>query len=207
MTGLLLLLLNVECFEVAKHLGLKSTTNFDEAKANLKEYFAIIEISGVERATRPPASRSGGCIKFFARDIKLIGHRAYPRAADPAMLEHILIKQFVNGLSNKLSRKGVILKAPKTLTEAAQLLGLGRAQFVMHETTTAASTPSMVSSLGFRGRGSSSGPSGFASRGIEQSTKRFCGYRGRGRGRSVRRGAFNLDSFPSSSGPKFGQSQ
>ena len=37
--GSLLLLLDVECFEMAKHLGLKSTTNFDEAKNKLKDYF------------------------------------------------------------------------------------------------------------------------------------------------------------------------
>ena len=39
--GSLVLLLDVECFEVAKHLGLKSTTDFDVAKAKLKNYFAI----------------------------------------------------------------------------------------------------------------------------------------------------------------------
>ena len=44
-TNSLLLLLDVECFEVAKHLGLKSATNFDEAKAKLKDYFAITETS------------------------------------------------------------------------------------------------------------------------------------------------------------------
>ena len=44
-TGSLLLLFNVECFEVATHLGFKSTTNFDEAKAKLKNYFAITETS------------------------------------------------------------------------------------------------------------------------------------------------------------------
>ena len=42
-TGSLLLLLDVECFEVAKHFGLKSTTGFAEAKARLKDYFAITE--------------------------------------------------------------------------------------------------------------------------------------------------------------------
>ena len=36
------------------------------------------------------------------------------------MLEHILIKQFVNGLNNEVSRERVILREPKTLTEAAQ---------------------------------------------------------------------------------------
>ena len=41
-TGSLLFLLDVECFEVS---GLKSTTNFDEAKAKLKDYFAITETS------------------------------------------------------------------------------------------------------------------------------------------------------------------
>ena len=102
------------------------------------------------------------------------------------MLEHILIKQFVNGLSNELSRERVILKAPNTLTEAAQFARFAEsAVHVARNLSTAAITPSTVSSIGLRGRGSSSGPSGLTSRGREQSTTRFCGFRGRGRGRSV----------------------
>ena len=151
---------------------------------------------------------AGESIESFARDIKLIVHRAYPKAADPAMLEHILIKQFVNGLSNEVSRERVMLKAPKTLTEAAQFARFAESAVrVARNHSTAAATPSTVSSLGFRARGSSSGPSGFASRGREQSTTRFGGFRGRGRGRSVGRGAFNSESRASSSGPKFGQCQ
>ena len=119
-TGSFLLLLDVECFEVAKHLGLKSTTGFDEAKARLKDYFAITETSE-ELRERLDLRRheAGESIESFARDVKLIGHLAYPKAANPAMLEHILIKQFVNCLNKEVSRERVILKAPKTLTEAA----------------------------------------------------------------------------------------
>ena len=62
---------------------------------------------------------TGKSIESFARDVKLIGYRAYPKAADPVMIEHILIKQFTNCLNNELSRECVILKAPKTLTKAA----------------------------------------------------------------------------------------
>ena len=99
----------------------------------------------------------------------LIGHRAYPKSADPAMFEHILIKQFVNGLNNEVSREHVILKALKTLTEAAQFARFAESAVrVARNHSTAASTPSTVSSLGFRGRDSSSGPSGFSSRGREQ---------------------------------------
>ena len=133
-------------------------------------------------------------IESFASDIKLIGHRPYPKAADPAMLEHILIKQFVDGMSNEVSRERVILKAPKTLTEATHFARFAESAVrVAQNHSNSVSTPSTVSSLGFRGRGSSSGPTGFASRGREQSTTRFNGFRGRGRGRSVRRGAFNSD--------------
>ena len=78
---------------------------------------------------------AGKSIESFARDIKLIGHCAYPKAADPAMLEHILIKQFVNGLSNVVSRERVILKAPKHSPKQHSLLGLRKAHSVLHETT------------------------------------------------------------------------
>ena len=146
-------------------------------------------------------------IESFARDIKLIGHRAYPKAADPPMLEHILIKQFVNGLSNEVSRERVILKALKTLTEAAQFARLVESAVrVARNYSTASPTPCTVSSLSFKAGGSSSGPSGFASR-PHAVDYTFCGFRGRGRGRLVKRGAFNSDSRASSSGPKFGQNQ
>ena len=124
------------------------------------------------------------------------------------MLEHILIKQFVNKLSNEVSRERVILKAHKTLTEAAQFARFAKSAVrVAKNHSTAASTPSTVSSLGFRARGSSSGPSGFASRGREQSTTRFGGFRGRGRGRSMKREAFNSESRASSSRQKCKQNQ
>ena len=208
-TGSLYLLLDVECFEVAKNLGLKLTTNFDEAKAKLKDYFAITETSKELRERLDLRRQEAGeSIESFAREIKLIGHRTYPKLADPAMFEHILIKQFVNGLSNEVSRKRVILKAQKSLTETAQFARFAESAVCFAQNhSTAASTSSTVSSLGFRNRGSSSGLSGFASRGRKQSNIRFGGYRGRGRGRSVERGAFNSESRASSSGPKFGQSR
>ena len=94
---------------MAKHLGLKSTTCFYEAKARLKDYFAITETSEELRERLDLRRQEAGeIIESFARDVKLIGHRAYPNTADPAMLEHILIKQFVNGLNNEISRKRVI---------------------------------------------------------------------------------------------------
>ena len=118
------------------------------------------------------------------------------------MLEHILIKQFVNGLNNEVSRERVILKAPKTLTEAAQFARFSESAVrVARNHSTFISTPSTVSSLGFRGRGSSSKPRGFASRGREQSVTRDNNFHGRGRGRSSGRGTFGAESRASSSGP------
>ena len=120
-TGSLLLLLDVECFGVAEHLGLKSTSMFDEAKAKLKNYFAITEtFEKLRERLDLRCQEAGESIESFARDVKLIEHRVYSKAAYPVMLKHILIKKFTNGLNNELSRKRVILKAPKTFTEAAQ---------------------------------------------------------------------------------------
>ena len=104
-----------------KHLGFKSTTDYNEAKAKLKDYFVITETSEeLKKWLDLRRQEAGKSIESFARDVKLIGLRAYPKAADPVMLEHILIKQFTNGLNNELSSERVILKAPKTLIEAAQ---------------------------------------------------------------------------------------
>ena len=124
------------------------------------------------------------------------------------MLAYILIKQFVNGLSNEESQERVILKALKTLPEAAQFARFEESVVrVARNHSPAESISSTVSSLSFRGRGSSSGPSKFTSRGREQSTTGFGSCRGRGRGRSVGRGAFKSELRASSSGPKFGQGQ
>ena len=144
--GSFLLLLDVERFKVSKHLGLKSTTIFDKAKAKLKDYFAIT-VTSEEFRKRLDLWRQEEkeIIGSVARDIKLIGHCAYPKAADPAMLEHILIKQFVNGLSNEVSRERVILKAPKTPIEAAQFARFAEsAVSFSRDHSTAASTPSTV---------------------------------------------------------------
>ena len=69
-TGSLLLFLDVECFEVAKHLSLKSTTNFDKAKAKLKNYFAITETSEeLRKRLDLRRQETGTSIESFARDI------------------------------------------------------------------------------------------------------------------------------------------
>ena len=149
-TGSLLLWLDVECIELAKLLGLKSTTDFDQAKAKLKNYFVITETSEELREQLDLwRQEAGESMESFACDVKLIGHRAYPKAANPIMLEHILIKQFTNGLNNELSRERVILKSPKTLTEAAQYARFSESAVRVARTHSAApSTPSAVSSLG-----------------------------------------------------------
>lgn len=119
-TGSLLLLLDVECFEVAKHLGIKVSTPFDEAKERLKAYFVITKTPEELREKldlrRLEARES---IESYARDIKLIKHRVYPKG-NPELLEHILIKEFTSGLREEQSRERVILKNLKTVTEAAQ---------------------------------------------------------------------------------------
>ena len=66
-------------FEVVKHLGFKSTTGFEGAKAMLKNYFDITETSE-ELKERLDFRRQeeGESIESFAPDVKLIVHRAYP---------------------------------------------------------------------------------------------------------------------------------
>ena len=42
-TVCLLLILDLECYEQAKHLGITEAINFTEAKNKLRDYFAITE--------------------------------------------------------------------------------------------------------------------------------------------------------------------
>ena len=203
-TGSLLLLLDVECFEVAKHLGIGSQTPFAEAKKKLKDYFAITETTEELREKLYLRQQEAGeSIEAFARDIKLIGHRAYPKG-DPELLEDILIKQFTSGLKEAKSRERVILKNPKTLTEAAQYARFSEA--AERVARGHSSTPqSAVSSLNFRKRGASSGARGESLKTRDESHNRFSNFRGRGASRSRGRGAPTAGFRSYSANPRFGQ--
>ena len=119
-TASLLLLFDTESFEAASHLGIQENTDFQVAQDKLKAYFAITE-TPEELKERLGLRRQeiGEPIEAYARDIKLIGHRAY-KGKDPELLEDILIHVFIRGLRDESSRERVLLKSPKTLTEAAQ---------------------------------------------------------------------------------------
>ena len=65
-------------------------------------------------------------IEAYARDIKLIGHSAYPDG-EPRLLESVLIKVFINGLRDDTSRERVLFYKPKTLIDPAQYLWFSEA--------------------------------------------------------------------------------
>ena len=139
-TASLLLLFDTESFEAASHLGIQDDTDFDIAKAKLKAYFAITE-TPEELKERLGLRRQevGESIEAFARDIKLIGHRAYA-GKDTEMLEDIMINVFIRGLRDESSRERVLLKSPKTLTEAAQYARFSEAATRVAKHTPASST-------------------------------------------------------------------
>ena len=118
--SLLLLLLDVDSFEAATHIGIKPNTPYAKAKQKLKDYFAITETKEELREKLDLRQQEAGeTIEAYARDIKLIGHKAYPDG-EPRLLESVLIKVFINGLRDDTSRERVLLYKPKTLTDAAQ---------------------------------------------------------------------------------------
>ena len=181
-TSSVLLLLDVDAFEAAKHLGIKSSTPYEETKQKLKDYFAITETK--EELIEKLDLRHQGpneSIESFARDIRLIGHRAYPKG-DPDLLERILIKTFTNGLRDDRSRERVLLHKPKSLTEAAQyarfsesVVRVARGHSVSASANSVNAMHAPRFSRGQRGRSTSSFQ--------------------RGRFRSQSRGGFNQFSF------------
>ena len=119
-TSSLLLLLDVESFEAATHLGIKPETPYSETKKRLKDYFATTETKEeLKEKLNLRHQEADESIESYARDIKLIGHKAYPNG-DPELLETILVQVFVRGLRDDGSRERVMLKSFKSLTEAAQ---------------------------------------------------------------------------------------
>ena len=138
--SLLLLLFDTDSFETERHLGIQDNTDFDTAKEKLKAYFAntetpeeLIEKLGLRR------QEAGETIKSFARDIKLIKHRAYTRKY-PELLEDIMIYVFIRGLRDDQSRERVLLKSPKTLTVAAQYARVAEATTRVAKQNPASST-------------------------------------------------------------------
>ena len=119
-TSSLILLFDTDSFEAARHLGLQNNTDFDTANNKLDAYFAIPETPGeLKEKLVLRRQEDGNTIDLFARDIKLIGHMAFTEK-DPELLEDIMIHVFIRGLCDKQSRQRVLLKSPKTLTEASQ---------------------------------------------------------------------------------------
>ena len=74
-------------FEAAKYLGIRKSTLYSEAKQKLKDYYAITETKEelVENLYLRQQEKNEN-IQSFARNVKLIGHRAYPDG-DLDMLE------------------------------------------------------------------------------------------------------------------------
>ena len=119
-TSSLLLLLDVDSFEAATHIGIIPNTPYAEAKQNLKDYFVITETKEELREKLDRRQQEAGeSIEAYARDIKLISHKAYSDG-EPRLLESVLIKVFIYGLRDDTSRERVLLYKPKTLTDAAQ---------------------------------------------------------------------------------------
>ena len=101
-------------------LEIKSDTPYVEAKRKLKDYYTVTETKEELREKLNLRAREvGESIESFSRDVKLIGHKAYPNS-DPQLLESMMMQVFVNGLRDPTSRERVILYSPKTLTEAAK---------------------------------------------------------------------------------------
>ena len=118
-TSSMFLLFDTDSFGAASMLSIQDNTDFDIAKEKLKAYFAITETSDKLKVQLDLRRQNAGeTIESFARDIKLIRHRAYT-GKDPEFSEDIMIHVFIQGLLNEQCRERVLLKSPKSLTEAA----------------------------------------------------------------------------------------
>ena len=72
------LFVDVNSFEASKHLRIKSDTEYSVAKQKLKDYFAITEKKEELREILDLRFQEANeTIESYARDIKLIGHKAY----------------------------------------------------------------------------------------------------------------------------------
>ena len=187
-TTSLFLLLDVNSFEASKHLGIKSDTEYSVAKQKLKDYFSITETKEELRDKLDLRFQEAGeTIEAYARDINLIGHKAYPNG-DPDLLENILINVCIHGLRDDMSRERVLLYSPQTLTEAAQYARFSEAAVRVTKNRGAPTTASTVNSMNYRGnfnkRGRGRGSSNSRGRSFSRGGFRQGTDRGRQRGQS-----------------------
>ena len=120
-TNALILLLNGDLFKATHYLGINAIVKFSVAKHKLKNYFPITEIKEkLIEILYLRLQEYGKTIESFARNIKLISHRAYPKVTDNQMLDSIMIKLFRSGIRDDCSRERVILQTLTPFTKAAQ---------------------------------------------------------------------------------------
>ena len=114
-TSSLLLLFDTDSFEAASHLGIQDNTDFDTAKEKLHAYFAITETpEELKEKLGLRLQEAGETIESFARDIKLIGHKAFT-GKDPELLEDIIIRVFIRDLRDEQSRERILLVTQDTV--------------------------------------------------------------------------------------------
>lgn len=173
-TASLMLLLDTDGFSAAKHLGIKEATPYNEAKKLLKDYFAVTETpEELREKLNLRVQQPNESIEAFARDLRLIGHKAYP-GEDSPLLENILINIFQNGLRDPKSRELVLLHRATNLTEAAQYARFSETAVRVAQGRPSPAQTSSVNAVSFqRGRGSK-----FRSRGAPQRGSNFCNTRG-----------------------------
>ena len=170
-----LILLDGDSFETAQYFGINARTKCFDAKQKLKDYFAITETKE-ELIEKLDLRRQehGESIESFARGIKLIAHRDYPKVIDNRMLESIMIIVFTSGLHDDRSRERVTLQTPKTLPEAAQYARFSEASVRVARGHSAPPPSTSVHAMNFsyrntRGQGGRSFSGSFRGRGRSNS--------------------------------------
>ena len=117
-TAALLLQQDLDAREIAKYLGMSPTAPYNEAVTKLKDHYALTETpEELREKFTQNLQDTNKTIEDFAREIRVLASSAF-NCVQTAILETLIIKQFVDGIRNANTRERLIVKRPATLTEA-----------------------------------------------------------------------------------------
>ena len=96
------------------------TENAAQLKALLKKSFGPADITVYSLQLQNRVQKKGEAFDHLARDLKHLGHKAYPKADDET-LDALLKECFINAVSDEGLRSMIRFKEPGSLTEASKV--------------------------------------------------------------------------------------
>ena len=154
-TTMLLYYLGDEASKAAFHLNLDDNTRYEDAKAELMQYFSPVETPEELRAKfHQRYQNSDESLEHFAMEIRVLCSKAYPDMREND-LDNMAKQQFALGVRNAITRERLIVKRPERLKDAIEYARLSEVAGRTAKLSAPSNQKNIVASVqGTNGRGS-----------------------------------------------------